>query len=163
MAGIRDSSTMQSPAIPSLIQTADDITRRGPDWRGYAVAVLTVVGALLLRAWLAPWLGVEVPYLPFFPGILLTSWFGGLGPGVLATVLSALAAMYFVLPPDGLAVTGIADAISISLFLLTSLGIAWLNGRLRRAEAAHRAIGAEATRRAERLAAVFNTAADGII
>ena len=114
-------------------------------------------------SWLAPWLGVEVPYLPFFPAILLTSWYGGFGPGVLATVLSALAAMYFVLPPDGLAITGVADAISISLFLLTSLGIAWLNGRLRRAETAHRLIAAEATRRAERLAAVFNTAVDGII
>ena len=133
------------------------------EWRGYALAVLTVAGALVLRSWLSPWLGVGVPYLPFFPAILLTSWYGGFGPGVLATVLSALAAMYFVLAPDGLAITGVAEAISISLFLLTSLDIAWLNGRLRRAETAHRLIAAEAIRRAERLAAVFNTAVDGII
>ncbi len=58
---------------------------------------------------------------------------------------------------------GAADWISLSLFLVTSLGIASLYRRLRRVEAAHRRIAAEATGRAERLAAVFNTAVDGII
>ena len=135
---------MRSPHKPSLPGPADNAAAGMREWRGYALAVLTVAGALVLRSWLSPWLGVGVPYLPFFPAILLTSWYGGFGPGVLATVLSALAAMYFVLAPDGLAITGVAEAISISLFLLTSLDIAWLNGRLRRAETAHRLIAAEA-------------------
>jgi two-component system, LuxR family, sensor kinase FixL len=155
---------MRSPHNPSLPAPAD---HTGPHVlrasRGYALAVGTVAAALVLRSWLEPWLGAQVPYLPFFPAILLTSWYGGFGPGLLASLLSALAAMYFVLPPGGLAVARAADLISLSLFLLTSLGIASLNGRLRRAEAAHRLIAAEATARAERLAAVFNTAVDGII
>ncbi len=155
---------MRSPHSPSLPVSADNVRGHAlAASRGYALAVATVGAALVLRWWLEPWLGTQVPYLPFFPAILLTSWYGGFGPGVLASLLSALAAMYFVLPPGGLAVAGAADLISVSLFLLTSLGIASLNGRLRRAEAAHRLIAAEATARAERLTAVFNTAVDGII
>jgi two-component system, LuxR family, sensor kinase FixL len=153
---------MRSPHRPSLTArpTVAPVVRES---HGYGLAVLTVGAALSLRSWLGPWLGVEVPYLPFFPAILVTSWYGGFGPGVLASLLSVVGAMYFILPPDGLAVGGAADLISLSLFLLTSLGIASLNGRLRRAEAAHRTIAAEAIGRAERLAAVFNTAVDAII
>ena len=153
---------MRFPPSPSLPEPEDTaVAHAGRDWRGYILAVLTVAGALILRSGLAPWLGVEAPYLLFFPAVLLTSWYGGFGPGVVASVLSALAAMY--VPAHGFDVGGAADWISLSLFLVTSFGIALLYRRLRRVEAAHRRIAAEAIGRAERLAAVFNTAVDGII
>ena len=132
-------------------------------WERYLAAVLTVAGSLLFRRILQPWLAFDVPYLQFFPAILFTAWYGGFGPGILASALSVLAAMYFFLPPAGFAVGGAEDWLSLSLFFLTGCGVALLNGQLRRAEAAHRAVAADATARAERLAAVFNTAVDGII
>jgi two-component system, LuxR family, sensor kinase FixL len=132
-------------------------------WKCYLVAVVTVLGSLLFRGLLPPWLAFDVPYLQFFPAILLSAWYGGFGPGLLASFLSILAAMYFFLPPPGFAVAGAEDWLSLSLFFLTGCGVAFLNGRLRRAEAAHRTVAAEATARAERLATVFNTAVDGII
>ena len=60
----------------------------------YLVAGALVGAALLLRYALQPWLGANVPYLQFFPAILLAVWYGGFGPGVAATALAALAAMY---------------------------------------------------------------------
>jgi PAS domain S-box-containing protein len=71
--------------------------------------------------------------------------------------------MYFYLPPDGFAIGGIDDAVSLILFIGTGLAIAWLNHRLREAEQARRAEAALATARAERLDAIINTTVDGII
>jgi K+-sensing histidine kinase KdpD len=74
---------------------------------------LSVAVALLVRWVLRAWFDNNVPYLQFFPAILIAAWYGGLGPGMLATGLSALAAMYIFLPPAGLAVSGISDVLSL--------------------------------------------------
>jgi two-component system sensor kinase FixL len=129
----------------------------------WAVAVAAVAAAVGLRALLRPWFGANVPYLQFFPAILAAAWWGGLGPGALATGLSAAIAMYWFLPPDGIAVGGVADIVSLGLFALTGLAISWINHRLQRAEGAHREAATLATGRAERLDAIINTTVDGII
>ena len=131
----------------------------------YIIAVTLIGAALLLRYELRSWLGPNVPYLPFFPAILIAAWYGGLGPGVVATATAtaALAAMYFFLPPAGLAVGQPGDLVSLSLFVATGLGVAWTNHQLRTAESDCRAETALATERAERLDAIINTTVDGII
>ena len=121
----------------------------------YLAAPFLVGLSVLLRGALSPWLG-DIPYLPFFPSILLASWYGGLGPGIVTTGLAALTAIYLFLPPPGFAVTGAADVVSLGLFTATGVGIAWLNEELRRS-----AVLAEG--RAERLDAIINTSVDGII
>lgn len=131
--------------------------------RAYGIALLCVAASLLFRFALAPWLGVQVPYLQFFPAILVAGWYGGLGPSAVATALSALSAMYFFLPPAGLAVAEPADVASLPLFVLTGLTTGWLYQRLGAAEASLRASADQSLARAERLDAVFNTAVDGII
>jgi two-component system sensor kinase FixL len=130
---------------------------------GYLVAVASVALSLIVRATLAPYLDDGVPYLHFFPAILVASWYGGFGPGSLATFLSGLAALYFFLGPEGFAVTSAHDAVSLTLFTIIGVAIASLSGRLRDA---HREVHAEAAlarTRAERLDAVINTTVDGII
>ena len=129
----------------------------------YIVAVAPVGAALLLRYELRSWLGPNVPYLQFFPAILIAAWYGGRGPGIVATTTAALAAMYFFLPPAGLAVGQPGDLVSLSLFVATGLGVAWTNHQLRTAESECRAEAALATERAERLDAIINTTVDGII
>jgi two-component system, LuxR family, sensor kinase FixL len=129
----------------------------------YLLAVLLTVAALALRLAIQPWLGDTVPYLPFFPAILLAAWYGGFGPGVLATGLACVLAMYLFLPPAGLAVSGTGEWLSLALFAATGVGIAWINHRLGRAEAAQGAAALLATARAERLDAIINTTVDGII
>jgi two-component system sensor kinase FixL len=115
-----------------------------------------VAASLAFRWVFRAWFGDNVPYLQFFPAILVAAWYGGLGPGVFATALSALAALYIFLPPAGFAVGGLPDVMSLGFFVAIGLGIAWLNHQLRTSA------GVSASR-AERLAAIINTTVDGII
>ena len=64
----------------------------------YVIAVLSVALALLISHW--PILHLEyAPVSLFFCAVILSAWFGGAGPGSVATVLSGLAFYYSFLPP----------------------------------------------------------------
>ncbi|MBI3942781.1 MAG: diguanylate cyclase [Chloroflexi bacterium] len=63
----------------------------------YACPVLMTALAVLARLVLNPTIGNEAPFLLFFPAVLVSAWYGGLGPGMLATALSTLASLYFFL------------------------------------------------------------------
>ncbi|PLZ95695.1 PAS domain S-box protein [Fischerella thermalis CCMEE 5268] len=69
-------------------------------WR-YGIAVLTVAIALLSKLLLNYWSGQlrETPFLLFFAAIMATSYYGGVGPGILAVVLSSFLGGYFFLTP----------------------------------------------------------------
>jgi len=62
----------------------------------YGVAVLLVLCALL-GTLLLQLVAVVTPL--FFPAVILSAWFGGIGPGLLATPLSVLAFAYYFVPP----------------------------------------------------------------
>jgi PAS domain S-box-containing protein len=129
----------------------------------YVVALAAFVGALVFRYVFRDSFGLKVPYLQFYPAIILAAWYGGLGPGILITALSSVTAMYFLLPPSGLAVTDAADQLSLGVFVATGVVISWLNQRLRVAQQAQRSTAAAAMARAERLDAILNMTVDGII
>jgi two-component system sensor kinase FixL len=129
----------------------------------YVVALAALGAALLFRYAFSESLGLKVPYLQFYPAIILAAWYGGLGPGVLITTLSAVISMYFLLPPAGMAVSDSADQLSLGVFVATGMVIAWLNDRLLLAQKAHQTAAATAVARAERLDAILNMTVDGII
>jgi PAS domain S-box-containing protein len=132
--------------------------------KSYAVAILLVAASLFCRLSLQPWLGVKVPYLQFFPAIMLAAWFGGFGPGLVATALSAMLAVYFFVPPVGsLGIADPTDVVSLVLFIVTAAGISWFNHRLRSAEGALRRSADHGSAQAEELHTILNTAVDGII
>ena len=56
----------------------------------YSIAVGTVVVAVLLRLFLQHFIEDEAPFLLLFAAVLVSTTFGGLGPGVVATALGAL-------------------------------------------------------------------------
>ena len=56
----------------------------------YSLAVLAVLLAALLHAALDPVWGGRIPFVAFYPAVVFVAWFAGMGPGLLATVLSAL-------------------------------------------------------------------------
>jgi PAS domain S-box-containing protein len=99
----------------------------------YGVAVCSVAGGLALRLTVGPVLGPTVPYITFFPAVMLAAWFGGLGPGILAAAVSLLAAYYFALEP-GL-VNGLAHAAGAILFIAVSVFISVLTEALRHSRA----------------------------
>ena len=58
--------------------------------------------ALALQMLLIPSFGVSTnssPFMVFFAAVIVAAWFGGLGPGLLATALSTLLSWYFFLSP----------------------------------------------------------------
>jgi PAS domain S-box-containing protein len=66
----------------------------------YAVAIAVVAAALGLRVAVAPYVGAHVPFSTFYPAVAVAALVGGVGPAVLATMLSALVAWYGFLPPE---------------------------------------------------------------
>ncbi len=71
---------------------------RPPAILGYGIAVLSVTAALVISRWPA----LHLQYAPvslFLCAVILSAWFGGAGPGLLATAVSAFAFYYYFLPP----------------------------------------------------------------
>ena len=76
-------------------------------------------------------LGNSVPFLLYFPAIVIAGWFGGTGPGLLATLLSGYCAKTWFFEPVG--TFELADAGSVfrlALFLASGGLISFLCGRL---------------------------------
>jgi K+-sensing histidine kinase KdpD len=73
--------------------------RNKRNW-GFGFAVTAFLGAFALRYALDDWLPPGVPFITFFPAVILAAFFAGLWPTVLLTFLSALTAWYFFLPPS---------------------------------------------------------------
>jgi PAS domain S-box-containing protein len=128
----------------------------------YAVPFLLVIASLLLRLTVQRWLGVSVPYLHFFPAVMIAGWFGGLGPGVVATLLSAATAVYFFLEPHSFLTLSRADAITIPAFVALGVVISWLFESVRRSEVALRIAAFTADQRARELEAIFEAMPDGV-
>ncbi|HEY0554978.1 MAG TPA: ATP-binding protein, partial [Thermoanaerobaculia bacterium] len=99
----------------------------------YGFAVLAVGLAVLVRLPLQGLFSGGVPFLFFFPAIMAAGWFGGLGPGLLATGLSSTIACYFLMPPyRSFAVANLAEAVQIVLFASIGVFISLLNEGLHR-------------------------------
>jgi PAS domain S-box-containing protein len=64
----------------------------------YSVTVLSVGAALILTLWLDVNLHAA-PVSIFICAVMFSAWFGGYGPGLLATVLAILAFQYYFVPP----------------------------------------------------------------
>ena len=98
----------------------------------YGVSVLAVILAVALRLPLQGLLGTEAPFLFFFPAIMLAGWYGGLGPGLLATVLSVPATAFLMEPLHSFQLPRTASWVQILLFLVIGTFISLLNEELRR-------------------------------
>src|SRR5437879_705428 len=101
----------------------------------YGVALLAPAVTTLLVRWpLRPVLGDRVLYMTFFPAVLIAAYLGGIGPGLLATVLSALVATYFLVDPlYSLEVTSVPHAVALALFVLVGAVISGLGESVHRA------------------------------
>jgi C4-dicarboxylate-specific signal transduction histidine kinase len=69
----------------------------------------------------------------FVCAVMVSGWFGGMGPGLLATALSILALKYYFVPPTGTFVIDTAYIPSIALFSLIALFVTWLSAKARKA------------------------------
>jgi K+-sensing histidine kinase KdpD/CheY-like chemotaxis protein len=82
----------------------------------YAIAVLGSLLAVAVSTAPIDALSSRYPLLPFFAAVTMASWFGGLGPGLLATAVSTLALGWFILRPLDAGVGDASDILALGLF-----------------------------------------------
>jgi len=89
----------------------------------YGVAVLAVAVSLLVRAYvLQAVIDVKAVYLTFCPAVMIAAYFGGFRPGMLATVLSAVAVDYlFIEPLYDLWIETPEDLLAMIFFVLVGI------------------------------------------
>ncbi|HKB24463.1 MAG TPA: DUF4118 domain-containing protein [Methylomirabilota bacterium] len=113
-------------------------------WRRYLLAVAFAALATVVSLLLEPhWAPIHL-LLPFYPAVMLSAWFGGLGPGLLNTFVSSLIINYYWLPPiKSLGISDTGDWVGMVLFLCVGLLISSLSDRLLRAQRRAEATAAE--------------------
>ncbi|MFL5311587.1 MAG: PAS domain S-box protein [Myxococcales bacterium] len=99
----------------------------------YGLAIASVALALLAT------LALNRPGIrgtPFIPAIMVSAWYGGVGPGLLAVAVSVVAMDYFIVdPPHAFRPVTLDDAWYLVVFTVSALFVAWLTGTQRRARA----------------------------
>ncbi len=106
--------------------------------------------------------------MTFFPAVMISAYYGGFGPGVLSTVLSALAAHYFLGETRfSFQLGNVHGAVALGLFILVGTVISGLSEslhRMRRRIVADERLRAEEALRAseERFRGMFDNVAVGI-
>src|ERR1700732_1897822 len=70
----------------------------------------------------------------FFCSVMLSSWYGGLWPGVFAALLSVIALDYYFIPPLYALGISLEEAPDMIVFVATALFISWLSGDEKRAK-----------------------------
>jgi len=70
----------------------------------------------------------------FFCSVMLSSWYGGVWPGVFAALLSVVALDYYFIPPLYALGISLEEAPDMIVFLATALFIGWLSGDQKRAQ-----------------------------
>src|SRR5262245_43897951 len=87
--------TRSAPVSPIQALILAPLERRTAVRYGMALAVIALV--LCFKLQFTPL--YQTPYPLFLGAVLFSAWFGGIGPGLLATALAAVAIDYFFLQP----------------------------------------------------------------
>jgi diguanylate cyclase (GGDEF)-like protein/PAS domain S-box-containing protein len=121
------------------MENTDNPRRESPElWRSfmlsYGCAVVSIALATGVRLLLDPLLGDRSAFSVLLFAILLTAWYGGVRPAIVAAILGFFCADYFLIPPRGsFVIQGAQHWVELLLYLALSLGIAVLGGRMQTA------------------------------
>lgn len=125
-------------------------------WQRHGLAMLLTGLATLASLGLRP-LIEQIPAALFFVAVLVSAWYGGLGPGVLASILSVLVVYsLFLSQNQTLPVVLAQDLVEAGVILLVMLLISALTAVRKQAEAA-------AHQERERLRVTLTSIGDGVI
>jgi PAS domain S-box-containing protein len=99
---------------------------------GYGIAVLAVTSTLIISRWAGLHLQ-SAPVSLFLCAVMLSAWYGGAGPGLLAMVLSAFAFYYYFLPPIYSLVPKPAEVPRFVMFMVSNFFVGSLTAAQRSA------------------------------
>jgi PAS domain S-box-containing protein len=122
----------------------------------YGAAALAVGIALGVKLAIAREWAVDAPFLLFLGAVFFAAWFGGVGPGLLATGLATGAAVHFFVTPFGSPRGPVGVGLRLIQFLVEGGFVSVLSGLRRRSSA-------DAYRRAEELRVTLASSGDGVV
>src|SRR6478609_1558783 len=125
----------------------------------YGVAPAVVAMAFVARALLAPVLHGDTVFLYFVPAVLISAAVGGLGPGLLATALSLIAAA-FIIAQTGAASFGLVNSIA---FAIIGIGVSWGGELLRRSGLRANLLARDALAREAHVQSILDTVPEAMI
>ena len=100
----------------------------------YGLAVVSVVAATWVTLHIQKYMGESISPL-FFAAVMVSAWYGGWGPGLLATALAGWASAYYFLDnPPGQGPFGLDDVIRLGVFIMVAVLISSLTSLRNRAE-----------------------------
>jgi two-component system sensor histidine kinase KdpD len=119
-------SQRESPPSP--------VGRRRPHWKGYLGALAAVIGASLVALVLQEaGLSEANKAIVFIPAVIAAALWWGLGPGILAAVLSVLSFDFFFVPPYfTLVVQDVEYVVTLLVLAAVALLVGTLAARLKR-------------------------------
>jgi len=101
---------------------------------GYAGSVAVMLLATGIRLSLDPILGTGLPFITYFPAIVIVAWFGGVGPSLVGLATSCVLIDVFVISPRGsLAIRGVENQVGFGVYILMGLLMALLSGTMQTA------------------------------
>lgn len=86
----------------------------------YAVAIGVVGVAFALRYGLIDTVGNRIPFAFFTLATLISAWYGGLGPGMLAAASGLVLGDFFFLPPHSVEGLGETERTGIGIYAMTN-------------------------------------------
>ncbi len=90
--------------------------------RGYVAAILSVAVAVAVRFFIGQ-SGVTVPFVTFYPAVLIAGLLGGKRAGLLASILSAFFAAFWLEPVGSLWIVNFNDGVLLVVFITTCIMI----------------------------------------
>jgi two-component system sensor kinase FixL len=128
-------------------------------WRDYSLSVVFVGIAVLAQAVFAWFGGQHAPYLFFAPATLLAATFGGVGPGLVATLLG----LGFSLPLTTISMLPAQELINAVAFALIGGGMSLVGERLKRAITRASGTAEDLRAREAHLQSILDTVPDAMI
>lgn len=114
----------------------------------YSLAPASVAAALIISLLVRRHFHLQYPLAWFFlAAVVVSVWYGGTGPGLVAVILSTLVIDYFFFPPLYSWAMNPAEVRYLILFFVGSLLTIWFSSRRRGAEEALKQAGDEWRRR----------------
>ena len=107
-----------------------------PALRGYLEAAVAIALITALKIVSGDWLGRDVPAVAYLGAVMFSAWRGGLGPGLTATVLSAVLSAYlFIAPYNDLGIGRPQHALQLAVTVAEGVVISVLTHLLHQARA----------------------------
>lgn len=129
----------------------------------YSVVLPSIAGGLLVRTLLDPILNSRAPLMAFLPGVTLSAWFGGFGPGITTALAGLVLGICFFAPHGPWQMLEPAEIARVGMFLFTSCIICYLSGSRMRAMRAAQQSAAALARSEERFRVAQELSPDAFV